>query len=166
VDSRILHRVTTPEDAHAVALARPPERIKVRDVLEVGYDMAGPPPVAGADDAGSDRLLPGVRARLRETHLRATGNATMADMLTSVAGPLIAAPANIAQPESAASKSVEPGHPETSPGSDANPYPHAPATDTLPLVVEGDPASDQETDPNSLGNGDPARRAMRDPGML
>jgi membrane protein len=166
VEQRILNRVAGADDQHSVSLAMPPERIKVRDVLEIGYDLAGPPPgpaqthqpgAKGMSAASAGDLLegvnPGVRARLRDSHLASTGSTTIADLLNSASTPLPLPPSNR-------------GQIETSPASGANPYPPDAPADTLPADVQGEPDRDQKDHQNGVRDRDPAPRPGVDPGVL
>lgn len=149
VDANFLYRVNVADDPNNVTLTQPPERIPVRSVLEVGYDITGPVEQEG--------VTPGVRARLRDAHLQAAGSTTVADLLTSSSAPL-SSPA----PMPLANKP----QPETSPPSAANPYPQDSAADTLPLQIEGGPDRDQEGTQNGVGDRDPSHRSLHDPGVL
>lgn len=180
VDEGYLYRVAAADDQHSVAMAIAPERVRVRDVLELGYELTTPTgPVtpeggtASNGEAGTttneatgapvvataaEGIIPGVRARLRDTHLQAAGAATIADLLVSTTGPLGGlAPGAAAVANNARS--------ETLPGSTANAYPRDSVTDTLPLVDQGESDRDQETDQDGIG-GDSASGADRSPRVL
>jgi membrane protein len=151
VDANFLYRVNVADDPNNVTLTQPPERIPVRSVLELGYEVAGP-----AEEEG---VTPGVRARLRDAHLDAAGASTVADLLTSASTvPLTHnhAPIPLANKP----------QPETSPPLPANPYPQDPSADTLPLQIEGGPDRDQKSAQNGLGDRDPSHRPQHDPGVL
>lgn len=155
VDAGLLYRVTVADDPNHVALALAPERIKVRSLLDMGYEMAGPAPKEGA--------APGIRDRLRDAHLAAAGEQTVADLLTRESGgPRAETPIPLAPTPS--SNKIQP---ETAEAGGANVYPpERDDEDTLPLRIEGDPERDQESTPNGVGDRPGGARGVRDAGVL
>lgn len=148
VEARILNRVADSEDPHAVSLAMPPDRITVRKVLEQGYEAA-----SGADEAEHPDHAPtgpgsDVRRRLRDAHLDAAGELTIADILRlGPGGEMDELPVggNVGGSGGSTSNSTRP---ETSPGGGANSYPPGSPVDTLPVDAPGAAAREPENDRN------------------
>lgn len=123
VEANLLHRVGVGDDPNYVSLALPPDQIAIRGALAVGYELAG---------ANGTSTAPGaVRARLRDAHLKAAGDASIADLLGVAPAP----------PEGEAPVGNKTQSETSGPG-DANSYPSPRRPDTLPVVPEGGQVGD------------------------